>query len=276
MNKACVFIAALLVLLAFALPSTGEELRPVLKLTFEDTFDGTQVDASKWQFQLGTGQSEGLNQWGNNEQQSYQPENAVVENGLLTLYARQEIKDGMPYTSARLCTRDLFSQCYGRFEARIRLPAGEGFWPAFWLMPQDQAYGTWAASGEIDIMEAKGRLPGITYHTIHFGGVWPENTYLLESYVLPKETGDGFHVYALEWTEKELRWYVDGVLAATQKRWNTKGYAYPAPFDKPFYMLLNLAVGGNFDQGRMPGSMGGPKEAQMEVDYVRVYQWEKE
>lgn len=275
MNKAGLFLAALLIQLMCALPSIGEEAKPVWNLTFEDMFDGAQVDGAKWQLQLGTGQSEGLTNWGNNEQQSYQAENAVVENGLLTIYARQEIKDGMPYTSARLCTLDLFSQCYGRFEARIRLPKGEGFWPAFWLMPKDQVYGAWAASGEIDIMEAKGRLPGLTYHTIHFGGTRPGNTFVSKSYVLPKETGDGFHVYALEWEEKELRWYVDDALAVTQRLWNTKGYAYPAPFDQPFFMIVNLAVGGNFDQSRMPGSMGGPLEAQMEVDYVRVYQREK-
>ncbi len=276
MNKAGLFIAALLFLLLCTLPSFGEEAQTVRKLTFEDTFEGMQVDESKWQFQLGTGQSEGLTQWGNNEQQSYQAENAVVENGLLTIHARQEIKGTIPYTSARLCTKNLFSQCYGRFEARIRLPKGEGFWPGFWLMPQDEVYGTWAASGEIDIMEAKGRLPGLTYHTIHFGGVWPDNTHVSKSYVIPQETEDGFHVFALEWEERELRWYVDDMLAARQRLWETRGHAYPAPFDQPFYVILNLAVGGNFDQGRMPGSMGGPLEAQMEVDYVRVYQWEKD
>ncbi len=272
MNKTCLFIAVLLVFLfACILTSSGEKAVPMREMTFEDNFDGTQLDLTKWQFQLGTGQSEGLTLWGNNEQQYYLAENAAVENGLLIIYARQEAKGGVPYTSARLCTRDLFSQCYGRFEARIRLPKGEGFWPGFWLMPQDEVYGPWAASGEIDIMEAKGRLPGLTYHTIHFGGSWPDNTHIGKSYILPEGTAEEFHVYALEWDDKELRWYVDDVLAAKQRLWNTSGHAFPAPFDQPFYMILNLAVGGNFDQNRMPGSMGGQLEAQMDVDYVRVY-----
>jgi len=272
MNKTGLLIAALLIcLFVCTLPASGEEAVPVWEMTFEDTFEGYEIDSAKWLFQLGTGQSEGLTQWGNNEQQYYMAENATVENGLLTLHARQEQKGGLPYTSARLCTKSLFSQCYGRFEARIRLPKGEGFWPGFWLMPQDEVYGTWAASGEIDIMEAKGRLPGLTYHTIHFGGVWPNNSHVSKSYVLTEGTVDDFHVYALEWEKGELRWYVDDALAATQRIWNTQGHDYPAPFDQPFFVILNLAVGGNFDQNRMPGSMGGPMEAQMEIDYVRVY-----
>ncbi len=271
MNKSGLLWMALLVFLLCTLPASGEEAPSVWTMTFEDTFDGDQIDPLKWQFQLGTGQSEGLVLWGNNEQEYYRAENASVENGLLTIRAKQEQKGGMPYTSARLCTKGLFAQCYGRFEARIRLPGGEGFWPAFWLMPRDEIYGFWAASGEIDILEAKGRLPGLTYHSVHFGGVCPDNTHITESFMLPEGTYGDFHVYALEWTDREMRWYVDDTLAATQRLWYTAGHDFPAPFDQPFYVILNLAVGGNFDQNRMPGTLGGPLEASMEVDYVRIF-----
>ncbi len=272
MPKAILFLLPLLLLLGCTLSASAQEDTSAWELTFEDTFDGTQVDPTKWQFQLGTGAQEGLTQWGNNEQQSYQAKNAVVENGLLTLYARQESGAALPYTSARLCTRDLFSQCYGRFEARIRLPRGEGFWPAFWLLSQDSPYGGWAASGEIDIMEFKGRKPDEIMHTIHFGGVWPNNTYAGKTVTIPEGTQEDFHVFALEWEEGEMRWYIDDTLTCVQNNWRSDGHPFPAPFDQPFYMILNLAVGGNFDQNVMPGRLGGPLEGQLEIDYVRVYQ----
>jgi beta-glucanase (GH16 family) len=272
MRKAILFFLMLLLLSGCGFTASAQEDKSIWKLTFEDTFDGGQVDPAKWQFQLGTGAQEGLTQWGNNEQQSYQAENAVLANGLLTLYAKQESGAALPYTSARLCTRDLFSQCYGRFEARIRLPHGEGFWPAFWLLPQDSVYGGWAASGEIDIMEFKGRNPEEILHTIHFGGAWPNNAYAEKTVILPKGTREDFHMYALEWEEGELRWYIDDTLTCVQTDWRSDGHPFPAPFDQPFYMILNLAVGGNFDQNVMPGRLGGPMEGQLEIDYVRVYQ----
>lgn len=242
------------------------------RLTFEDRFDGDRVDESKWCFQLGTGQSEGLEGWGNAEKQYYARENAQIIDGALVITARPEPMGGMPYTSARLCTRGLFSQAFGRFEARIRLPQGEGFWPAFWLMPEHSRYGAWAASGEIDIMESKGRVPRLTYHTLHFGGKAPSNTHVSKTFTLPEKTEADWHVYALEWEKEEMRWYVDDALAAKQRLWYTAGHDFPAPFDQPFYLLINLAVGGHFDGGHMPGSLGGPLEGRLMVDYVRVWQ----
>ena len=180
----------------------------------------------------------------------------------------------MNYTSARINTRDRFAFKYGRIEARIRLPGGQGLWPAFWLLPQDDVYGGWAASGEIDVMEAVnlGAAGGNTvFGTIHYGGEWPNNVFTGNEYIVPTDATAEFHTYTLEWDEAELRWFVDDVLYAMQNAWSTTSAPFPAPFDQPFYILLNVAVGGNFP---------GPPNAEtalpvtMEVDYVRVYSGE--
>lgn len=242
-----------------------------------DNLDPNGVDKDKWGYQLGTGAQYGLDGWGNNEQQYYRSENIAVENGMLTITARKEAYEGKPYTSGRLFTEPTFSQTYGKFEARMKLPEGEGLWPAFWMMPKDSAYGAWAASGELDIMEARGRLPGEVGGTIHFGRNWPNNKSTGDEYHFEEgEDITDFHVYGVEWEPGEIRWYVDGELYQTINNWDSWGagqpakYAYPAPFDKPFYMILNLAVGGNYDGGRLPNDSDLP--AEMLVDYVRVYE----
>ncbi|MDF2837930.1 MAG: glycoside hydrolase family 16, partial [Paenibacillus sp.] len=183
---------------------------------------------------------------------------------------------GKTYTSGRLWTSPTFGKAYGKFEARMKLPAGQGLWPAFWLMPRDSEYGGWASSGEIDIMEARGRLPETVDGTIHYGKGAPNNKATGSHYVFPQgEDFTDFHTYSLEWEPGELRWYVDGTLYQTINDWHSWGagqpdkYAYPAPFDKEFYIIMNLAVGGNYDGGRLPDPNAFP--ATMEVDYVRVY-----
>ena len=184
------------------------------------------------------------------------------------------MSNGKNYTSARINTRDRFAFRYGRIEARIRLPGGQGTWPAFWLLPQDDVYGTWAASGEMDIMEAVnlGASGGNTVHgTLHYGGAWPNNVSSGSGYEVATDATTDFHVYALEWDATEMRWYVDGVLYAMQNSWSTTAAPFPAPFDERFYILLNVAVGGNWP--------GAPDAATMfpvtmEVDYVRVYSGE--
>lgn len=254
------------------------------KLSWNDEFDGNAaqpdtngVDLTKWGYQEGTGSQYGLDGWGNNEQQYYRKENIKVEGGKLLLNARKEAVGGKNYTSGRLYTEPTFSQTYGRFEAKIKLPAGQGLWPAFWMMPKDSEYGTWASSGELDIMEVRGRLPGEVDGTIHFGKQWPNNKSAGASYHFKAGTDiTDEHVYAVEWEPGEIRWYVDGELYQTQNNWDSTGanqpakFAYPAPFDKPFYMILNLAIGGNYDNGVMPTDDLLP--ATMEVDYVRVYE----
>ena len=241
--------------------------------SWQDEFDGTSVEPARWTYDIGTGSQHGLTGWGNNELQYYtnRTQNASVSGGMLTITALKETYGGQSYTSARLKTHGLFSQAGGRFEIRAALPTGQGLWPAIWMLPADEAYGGWAASGEIDIMEARGQQPDRVHGTIHYGGSWPNNTWSESTRILPTgQTIASFHTYALEWDTAgtpAIRWYVDDVLFATKTSWWSSGGAYPAPFDKPFSMLLNLAVGGNY-----VGSPNGttPFPATMKVDYVRV------
>lgn len=257
-----------------------------LTLVWNDEFDSDTLDTTKWAFQYGTGSEYGLDGWGNSELQYYtdREDNVRIEDGKLIITAVKEEKpyQGMPYTSARLRTvtddETLFSTTYGRIEARIRMPQGEGLWPAFWMLPVDETiYGGWAASGEIDIMEAKGRLPEGVGGTLHYGKVWPGNTYKSQDYSFPEGTDiTDFHVYSLEWEPGVMRWYVDDACYFTMDKWFSQGkegaveYTRPAPFDVPFYILLNLAVGGTFDPEADVELADFP--ASMEVDFVRVYQ----
>ena len=241
------------------------------QLVWSDEFDGTSVNPTKWTYDIGNGS----NGWGNNELQYYtsRPTNVYVAGGLLHIVARREVPkyNGFDYTSAKLKTQGLFSKKYGRFEFRARLPQGQGYWPALWMMPRDSAYGGWAASGEIDVMENRGSTPTITGGTIHYGGSWPNNVYSGAEYVFP---GGGvatdFHTYMLDWGTNYMKWYVDGVLYQTQTSWYSAGNPYPAPFDQPFYLIMNLAVGGNYG-GNPDGTTVFPGEVQ--VDYVRVYDY---
>ena len=242
-----------------------------LNLVWSDEFDTAQLDPETWFFETGDGSQYGIPGWGNNELQWYLSDSAELQNGNLVISARREAESGKDYTSARISTVDRFAFRYGRIEARIRLPGGQGLWPAFWLLPQDNAYGTWAASGEIDVMEAVnlGVAGSNAVHgTIHFGGEWPDNESAGSQYEVATNATSDFHDYALEWDEAEMRWYVDGVLYAMQNSWWTPTAAFPAPFDQPFHILLNSAVGGNF-----PGSPDASSvfPVTMEVDYVRVY-----
>jgi len=245
------------------------------ELVWSDEFDGASIDASNWEFMIGTGTNHGLPAgWGNNELQYYtdRPENAFVSNGVLHIVARQESFAGSPYTSARIRTKDKQDFLYGRMEARLQLPSTKGIWPAFWMLPTDNIYGGWAASGEIDIMESV-NIATTIFGTLHHGGEWPANTSLGNTFSNGTNFGDGFHVYALEWEPDVMRWYIDGILygAQTSAGWfsdNAPPGNSRAPFDQPFHFLLNVAVGGNFP-GNPDGSSQFPQE--MLVDYVRVY-----
>lgn len=254
-------------------------------LVWNDEFNGKQLDTEKWGFQIGTGSQYGLVGWGNNELQYYTKDNAYIENGSLVLEAKKEEKGGMHYTSSRIRTMaedesPLFTKTYGRIEAKIKMPKGSGFWPAFWMLPATDAYSTWAASGELDIMEAKGRLPNRVYGTLHFGQPSPGNRYSGSMYKFPDEEKiDGWHVYAVEWEPDSIKWLVDGNVYYEMSQWWSIGanqkepYAYPAPYDKPFYILINFALGGNFDGDAVLDESLLP--AKMYIDYVRVYDKEE-
>lgn len=247
---------------------------PGWSLVWADEFDGTEVDESKWEFQLGDGCPD-LCQWGNAELQFYTEENSVVSDGTLKITARQNIVDGdTTYTSSRLRTLGKGDWTYGRFEVRAKLPLGQGMWPAIWLLFSEDTYGGWAASGEIDIMEAVGNKPDEIFGTIHYGGAFPQNVFKGQELKLAAGTfGDDYFVFTTEWEEGEIRWYVNNILyqTLTSEDWFTTGSDNPAaPFDHPFHMILNVAVGGN-----LPGSPDATTQfpQTMEVDYVRVYEW---
>jgi beta-glucanase (GH16 family) len=242
-----------------------------LTLVWSDEFNGPRLDPQKWYFESGDGSQYGIPGWGNNELQWYLPDSAAISNGSLVITARRESSNGKSYTSARINTRDRFAFKHGRIEARMKLPGGQGLWPAFWLLPQDSPYGGWAASGEIDIAEARnpGAAGGNTiYGVIHYGGQWPNNVQSGESYGVSSDVTADFHTYALEWDPAEIRWYVNGILFAVQNSWFSTAAPFPAPFDQRFYILLNLAVGGNFPGAPATNTVF---PATMQVDYVRVY-----
>lgn len=268
------------------------------KLTWSDEFDKPEIDKSKWDFDRGNGfqspdTKDWITGWGNGELEFYtnRPENMFIKDGMLHIRAIKESYKGYNYTSARLNTRKrdggpIFSQRYGRFEFRAKLPTGQGVWPAIWMRPQAEKYGGWPASGEIDILETKGQAPTIVQGTLHFGSRWPANTFIKKEYTLPdKGRIDAFHIYVLEWEPGEIRWYVDDKLYSTQNFWwscsdqegprglpaadESELNPWPAPFDQPFFITINLAIGGQF--------LGNPDHttllpAEMIVDYVRVYE----
>jgi len=258
-----------------AAPASGGE-RPIV---FADEFDGPALDRTKWNVV-------GMDFWVNNEQQAYvdSPDTIQFATGIEgadggALVLRPVYRPGVDtnagrkadFISGRIHSSGKAEFTYGRIEARIRMPKGQGLWPAFWLLPQDNAYGTWAASGEIDIVEATN--PGATggntiYGTLHYGGQFPNNVLSGEQYAVSTDITADFHTYVLEWDQAEIRWYVDSILFAVRNTWFTTAAPFPAPFDQRFYILLNLAVGGNFPG---PPAASTVFPVTMEVDYVRVY-----
>lgn len=233
----------------------------------EFTADGAP-NAANWNFDIGTGQ----NGWGNNELQYYtnRPENIEVKNGMLYITAKRETFQGSNYTSAKITTKGLFEKKYGRFEAKIKLPWGQGLWPAFWLLGDD-SNGTvvWPAIGEIDIMEYRGQQPTITHGSIHGPG-YSAGEAVTKSYSLPNDRFDtGFHIFGIEWGPSYINYYVDDVLynQITPSKL-PKGTKWVFN-DNQFYIIINLAVGGSF-VGSPNAQTEFPQE--MIIDYVRVYQ----
>lgn len=233
-------------------------------LVWNDEFDGPagqSPDARKWGFDIGT-------DWGNAqlEYDTDRTSNASLDgNGNLAVTAREESYQGSSYTSARIVTRDLFEPTYGRMEARIKLPTGQGIWPAFWLLGSDIETVSWPQCGEIDIMEYRGQQPSIVHGSLHGPG-YSGGSAITRSYALSDSRFDaGYHVFAVEWTSNTIRWYVDDNLYLTVKPEHVPGEWV---FDHPFYLILNVAVGGRF-VGSPDASTVFPQT--MLIDYVRVY-----
>ena len=252
---------------------------------WRDEFDGTSIDRAKWAFDTGNGG----NGWGNHELEYYtdRPDNAYFKDGMLHIRAAKESLNGCQYTSAKMLSRGLFSKTYGRFEFRAKLPLGKGYWPALWMMPADHAYGGWPASGEIDVLETRGQEPRNILGTLHYGSRPPGNVHTEADFTLPENTTVGdFHVYAIEWEPGVMRWFFDDHVYSVKRHWWSCSKStpdgrggpkdppaedrnpWPAPFDKPFYIIMNLAIGGTLP-GEPDAQTVFPQE--MLIDYVRVY-----
>ncbi len=230
-------------------------------LDWNDEFDGPTLDRAKWVPETGG------NGWGNQELEFYtdRPDNVRVDGGHLVIEARKEDYGGRHYTSARIKTAGKVERTYGRYEARIRIPRGQGIWPAFWLLGADVGKAGWPRCGEIDIMENIGREPDLVHGTLHGPGYSGEKAIGKPQRLGKGSYADDYHVYAVEWEPREIRWYRDGILYHTARPDTVPG---DWVFEHPFFVILNLAVGGGWP-GNPDATTTFPQ--QMLVDYVRVY-----
>lgn len=249
-------------------------------LVWSDEFDGAAgapVDPAKWVFDAGDGCAAGICGWGNNEKEYYTngTDNVSLDGqGHLAIVARSAPAISVScyygpcqYTSAKISTRGKMNAAPGRVEARIRIPAGQGLWPAFWMLGNDFSTVGWPASGELDIMENKGSAPNTSSSAIHGPGYSGNTPFAHANTIGPATLADDYHVYAVEWNAEYARFYVDGSMHYSVLRADIQRYG-ASILDKPYYVILNLAVGGNFDGD--PGS-AAIFPATMLVDYVRVY-----
>lgn len=253
-----------------------QEVVTLDNLVWADEFDVEGApNPQNWNFEIGDGTAQGIPGWGNNELQYYtdRPENVKVENGMLVITALEESIEGSSYTSARLTTQNLFEKQYGRFEARIKVPFGKGYWPAFWLLGNDCDMNPWPACGEIDVMEYLGDQPTVVFGSVHGPG-YNAGESISKEYELDDGRFDTkFHVFGIEWSPNRINYYVDDVLYQSLTPEDideeTDGEGLWVFNDRPFYIIVNLAVGGSF-----PGNPNADTEfpQSMIVDYVRVYE----
>jgi beta-glucanase (GH16 family) len=275
-----VLIVASCLLIFNCEPDETQTVAQFNTLSWHDEFDVDGApNSAMWDYNIGTGD----NGWGNGELQYYtdRAENVVVEDGMLKITAIQENFEGSGYTSARILTKGLFEQQYGRFEARMKLPFGKGMWPAFWLLganiqegveePDDPSTVVWPFCGEIDVMENGGSNPTIVSSAVHGPGYSGGNP-IKKEYEFDDSRADEFHIYGIEWGPRYINFYVDDVLynQLTPESLDAKDVDQSNwVFDNgPFFMIINLAVGGNFD-GNPNADTVFPQT--MYVDYVRVF-----
>ena len=264
MNLNIKSILSLCVLLAIYSCNEDEKQTVVTKtqLVMSEEFNTNGApDSSLWSYDIGNGN----NGWGNNELQNYTDNSAniKIEDGMLKITA---IKQGSAYTSARIQTKGKFEKKYGRIEARIKMPFGKGLWPAFWMLGANSGTVAWPQCGEIDIMEYLGSKPTSIFGSVHGPG-YSGGEAITKNYSLSNDRFDnGFHVFGIEWDENYINYYVDNVLYNQITPADVPGQWV---FNQPFYIILNMAVGGNF-----PGSPNSSTvfPQTMLVDYVRVYQ----
>jgi len=261
-------------------PDTTTTPKITYTQVWSDEFDGaagSSVDPAKWSFDLGDGCTAGICGWGNNEKEYYTnaSDNVSLDGqGHLAIVARPAVLNTTcyygpcKYTSAKIKTRGKMSAAPGRVEARIRIPKGQGLWPAFWMLGNDFGTVGWPASGELDIMENKGSAPSTSSSAIHGPG-YSGNTPFAHANTIsaPATLADDYHLYAVEWDAVGASFYVDGIMHYQVLRGDIQRYG-TSILDKPYYIILNLAVGGNFDGDPASDSI---LPATMLVDYVRVY-----
>ncbi|RTQ48975.1 glycoside hydrolase family 16 protein [Hymenobacter gummosus] len=233
-----------------------------LVASHSDEFDGGGLDPQKWTYEV-------QDDWYNQELQATtnSTNNLYLQSGELHIQARREQLRAKQFTSARIVTKNKMNYGFGRLDVRAKLPKGQGIWPAIWMLGTNDGQVGWPACGEIDIMELRGSQPDVNVSTVHYGANTASHQYKGTTYRLP--TGDfsqDFHTFSLIRSENQLRWYVDGTLTYTI----TPNDVAPYPFNNPFYVILNVAVGGHFD-GNPSASEPFPKE--MVVQYVRFYQY---
>jgi beta-glucanase (GH16 family) len=234
-------------------------------LTWSDEFNGTSINSSVWTYDTGAGG------WGNSELEDYTTTNAYVSGGVLHIVARQTTPGATTYTSARMKTEGLVSWKYGRFEWRAQLPTGAGFWPALWLLGTNIAPPGpgWPLCGEIDVMENKGSALTNVQGSLHTSGSNPTAVYTLPG----NGSVTNFHTYTLDWATNSLIWYVDGHLYEMQTSWVNGTNAYPSPLNAPFFIIMNVAVGGQYLGYPTPATINANSTfpGDMQVDYVRIF-----
>ena len=254
----------LLLLLSISIPLSGfsQEF-----LRWSDEFTGSQLDTNYWEYQIGDG-CPNLCGWGNDERESYQKSNVIVEGGLLKIKAKKENIGNSTYSSGRIRTMKKFDFASGRIDVRARLPIGQAYWPAVWFLPTENYYGGWPLSGEIDLLEGKGQEPKNTYGTIHYGAHTPNNKYTGASYTLPSGSfTTDFHTFSLIWKVDTIQWLVDNVVYSTKTKKDLPDFWWP--YNRNFHCIVNLAVGGYF---LGYPDVTTPDTATLQLDYIRVYQ----
>ncbi|WP_400191407.1 family 16 glycosylhydrolase [Hymenobacter sp. B81] len=232
------------------------------QLVAADEFDGSALNAQRWEYEV-------RDDWFNNEKQATtnSPDNLYLTGGQLHIQARRERLRHREFTSARIVTRGKWNFGYGRLDVRAKLPQGKGIWPAIWMLGANEPTVGWPACGEIDIMELRGSQPNRNVTTVHYGSSAATRQLKGSSYQLPSGSfADDFHTFSLVRSKDQLRWFVDGTPVYTI----TPADASPYPFNLPFYLILNVAVGGDFDGDPAPTE---PFPKEMVVDYVRFYQY---
>ena len=253
-------------------PDDDASSYPGKALYWSDEFEGETLDTTYWNYLYGTGYGGNDNGWGNNELQYYRAENTTIEDGALVITARRENFEDRKYTSSRLTTDDKREFAFGRWDVRARLPIGRGIWPAIWMLGADFPEGTgWPMCGEIDIMEYLGHRPTTVFGTVHYGSGFGENyRYRGDSTELKgtRPLTDAFHLFSIDWRRDTIDWLVDNERFARFTAADAAASGQPYPFNDPHYLLLNLAVGGDWP--------GNPDETtqfpqRLEVDYVRLY-----